>query len=488
MKATDLFLLINEIDERLIDDAENDVQPEKIVVKGGLPFKEIVVFAACFAALAVGIFAIIKFKINGDLPTVSNDPITTSSSCSSDESSYNESDNSNESTVSDPEKPVKDPDMVKDTAFSHIIQPYLKKGSLADTLRGIMLRAVTVEELEAKIHEADTENKVTEILVTMPAPWSSGVNRVPYTSGEIVDSAGMQIDVTYTDDEQPDKRTGITYVVGKFFDEYYGQIISEGDFVNLMMSAAEQSLTVEDLHERLAEVDFHDRINEIHVFTDSERTNEITSGALENGMVIYVNYDNVSWFEGAVYGRGEGGIWERFWQLDIDPWYIGLERISDISGYAEYSCEPVGMMPFASLGVNELHFGFINGFGDMVFVVEPTAIAGKEVQPIANNFEDFLRVVLASKNAGNVKWIYWLEKDEYESLVAESGSQHEDDPAMSEIYRKTEEALAVIQNELGLESMPDAYDYVRGIQSAFNYSKIRYSDNYYEMTGLDKPE
>lgn len=298
MKATELFLLINEIDDKLIDDAENEVQPEKIVIKNGLPFKEIMAFAACFAVLAVGIFTIIRFKTSGIPPADS----TVSPAVSSENSSYeesNSSDNSDISTVSDPEK---DPKMVKDTAFSHVIQPYLEKGSFPDILRGIMLRAVTVEELEEKIHAADTENKVTEIKVTKNPDSPDGeykTGSIPVTSGNITDV--MTIDITY--DDGTDKRVGVEYRVGKFFDEYYGQIMSEGDFACMLIDATEQAKTVEQLRELVSEVDIHDRVNEIHVYTSSKKVDEVTSGILENGMVVYIHYDNESWMEGAICGR-----------------------------------------------------------------------------------------------------------------------------------------------------------------------------------------
>lgn len=296
MKATELFLLINEIDDKLIDDAENEVQPEKIAIKSGLPFKEIMAFAACFAVLAVGIFTIIRFKTSGIPPADSTvSPAVSSENSSFDES--NTSDDSNTGTVSEPDRM---PIMVKDTAFSHIIQPYLEQGSFPDILRGIMLRAVTVEELEEKIHAADTENKVTEIKVTKkPDDGEYKKGSIPVTSGNITDE--MTINITYNGGTE--KLTGVQYKVGKFFDEYYGQIMSEGDFVIMLENAVEEAKTVEQLHTLISGVDIHDRVIVIHVYRDSKKTNEVTDGVLENGMVVYINYDNDSWMEGAIFGR-----------------------------------------------------------------------------------------------------------------------------------------------------------------------------------------
>lgn len=310
MRSDELFLLINEIDERLIDDAENDVQPEKVMIKSGLPFKEIAAFAACFAVLAAGIFTIIKFKIDGKMPTVSNDPFAVSSEdpsfdeSNSDDSSDvsdNSGDFSDNSTVS---KPVKEPDMVKDTAFTHIVQPYLKKGSLADTLRGIMLRATTVEELEAAVEAVNKGAVITEVKVTKkPDDGSYSKGGIPVTSGYI--DEGMTISVTYIKDmKDGGGLTGVHYIVGSFFDEYYGQIISEGDFPLALEDAIGKAETVAQLRQLIYEVDIHDRVTVIRVYTDSSMTKEVTDGDLKEGMTVYITYDNNnSWVKRNVTGR-----------------------------------------------------------------------------------------------------------------------------------------------------------------------------------------
>lgn len=65
-KSEKIFLAINNIDERLIDEAKGkDEKPVLIRVEKHMPVKEVIAFAACFAVLATGIYALIKFKING---------------------------------------------------------------------------------------------------------------------------------------------------------------------------------------------------------------------------------------------------------------------------------------------------------------------------------------------------------------------------------------------------------------------------------------
>lgn len=61
MRADAFFLLINEIDDALVLEAEG----ENAAAKRRFPFAGIIAAAACFAALAVGIFVIVSIRING---------------------------------------------------------------------------------------------------------------------------------------------------------------------------------------------------------------------------------------------------------------------------------------------------------------------------------------------------------------------------------------------------------------------------------------
>lgn len=63
MRAEQLFLLINEIDDRLITEAEgNDEQPVEVVLEKRFPIKEIMVLAACAAALVICFYAVMNVR------------------------------------------------------------------------------------------------------------------------------------------------------------------------------------------------------------------------------------------------------------------------------------------------------------------------------------------------------------------------------------------------------------------------------------------
>ena len=64
-----------------------------------------------------------------------------------------------------------------------------------------------------------------------------------------------------------------------------------------------------------------------------------------------------------------------------------------------YFCTPKGASLIGYAGVDGIHFCFIRGFGEMVFAVSPMNTAPDFVHPLAKDFSDFLRLLLACGNA-----------------------------------------------------------------------------------------
>lgn len=174
----------------------------------------------------------------------------------------------------------------KDADFPDIIQPQMEAGSFEDSLRYIMLRAETVEDLERNIAEMDTDNRVIGVKVTKNS--EDGMyskSGVTVTEGTIEDD--MTVSVTYDDN-----RTGLQYYVGHFIDRYYGQIISTGEFEKGIWDAIETAETVEELKRLIAEHDIYERIDSVNVYTDGSMTEEVTEGAFTSGLRYYIEYDN----------------------------------------------------------------------------------------------------------------------------------------------------------------------------------------------------
>lgn len=176
--------------------------------------------------------------------------------------------------------------MRKDEDFPDIVQPKMEAGSFEDSLRYIMLRAETVEDLERDIAELDTESRVLSVKVIKKSDGDTySKSGVTVTAGAVEND--MTLSVTYDND-----RTGLQYYVGHFIDRYYGQIVSTGEFEMGLWNAIDTAETVEELKRLIAAHDVYERVDSVNVYTDGSMTEEVTDGAFTSGLRYYIVYDN----------------------------------------------------------------------------------------------------------------------------------------------------------------------------------------------------
>ena len=165
-------------------------------------------------------------------------------------------------------------------------------------------------------------------------------------------------------------------------------------------------------------------------------------------------------------------LYEKYKKLDIDFSQLGLEP-GDTNG--GYFCTPIGAEVIGWAGADGIHCCFVKGFGEMVFAVNPSNLPGDYVHPLARSFEDFLRLLLAcGLDAAEQAWMW--NQGEFDGFL-------ETDPPTPE-QRATLDAL---RDGLKLAPMEDPYGYIKEVQSSFDYGKIPYSKEYYDLLP-DEPE
>ena len=84
-------------------------------------------------------------------------------------------------------------------------------------------------------------------------------------------------------------------------------------------------------------------------------------------------------------------LYSKLKALSIDASWIGLS----IEEGPDYFCTPIGSTIIG--WDNGIHYCFIEGFGEMVFCVNPETCCDYYVYPLANNFNDFLSLILATQ-------------------------------------------------------------------------------------------
>lgn len=166
-------------------------------------------------------------------------------------------------------------------------------------------------------------------------------------------------------------------------------------------------------------------------------------------------------------------LYDKFKNLGIDFSRLGLEQVDTRS---DYLCTPKRAKVIAWEGVDGIHYCFVKGFDETVFAVNPSNLPGEHVHPLARNFEDFLRLLLACGGTAAVEQAWMWNRGEFDAFL--------------ETYPPDDEQRAVLdilKDKLSLTPMDDPYGYIKGVQSSFDYSEIPYSKEYYK-TVPDKPE
>ncbi|MBP3608795.1 MAG: hypothetical protein J6J42_00500 [Lachnospiraceae bacterium] len=159
-------------------------------------------------------------------------------------------------------------------------------------------------------------------------------------------------------------------------------------------------------------------------------------------------------------------IYQKFKKLPVSFSALGLEQFPAAS---DYFCTPEGAELIGWAGVDGIHYCFIREFGEMVFAVSPCNLPGDYVHPLAYNFEEFLRLMLACHGLDAAEQAHAWGKDMFEKYLEENPVTQE----LSEIF-------SVIQEELGLTPMEQPFEYIKKIQNAFDYTKLQFSEEYWE--------
>ncbi len=159
-------------------------------------------------------------------------------------------------------------------------------------------------------------------------------------------------------------------------------------------------------------------------------------------------------------------MYKRFCELNLNLSAVGLIPGDTKGGYF---CTPKGAKVIGWAGVDGIHYCFINGMRDMVFAVDPTATPGNYVHPLARNFEDFLRLILACGDLAAVQQIYAWDKETFDAFL-------KDNP----VTKEQQALLDFMKEKLSVIPMEEPFYDVKTLQSAFDYDMIPFKREYYE--------
>lgn len=159
--------------------------------------------------------------------------------------------------------------------------------------------------------------------------------------------------------------------------------------------------------------------------------------------------------------------YKRYLKLNIDGSCIGLERGE---GKSNYFCTPKGAKVIGWIGVDGIHYCFVPDFGEMVFAVSPMNTPENYVHPVAKDFTDFLRLLLACGDAAVLEQVYWWDQAQFDTFLQDNS------PTVEQ-----QAMLDTIREKLLLTPMEQPLAYIKNLQAGFDYSRIKYTKDYYEQ-------
>lgn len=151
----------------------------------------------------------------------------------------------------------------------------------------------------------------------------------------------------------------------------------------------------------------------------------------------------------------------------LDLSHIGFQRGEK---WSNYFCTPVLSKVIGWAGVDGIHFCTTKGFDEIIFAVSPENLPGNYVHPVARNFEDFLRLLLACYDTAAIEQCWFMDREVFESFLEANQPDTEAQKCLSEIRKKYK-----------LTPMEDPFAYMHKLQDEFDYDSLRFPQEYYEI-------
>lgn len=144
---------------------------------------------------------------------------------------------------------------------------------------------------------------------------------------------------------------------------------------------------------------------------------------------------------------------QKFLRAGVDLSPLGFELRADT---APYFCTPKGARILGWAGVDGVHYCTVRGSGSRIFAVSPMNAAPECVHPIAESFEDFLRLLLACGDAAVLEQSWQWDEAQFSAFLNENPPTDEQKAALSELSRR-----------MRLTPMPEPWRYLRALQASF---------------------
>ncbi len=167
-----------------------------------------------------------------------------------------------------------------------------------------------------------------------------------------------------------------------------------------------------------------------------------------------------------------GRFYSQFLHSGIDLSPLGLELRAD----GAYFCTPRGTRIIGVAGVDGIHFCFVRGFGETVFAVSPMNSPADTIHPVAADFRDFLRLLLACGDTAALEQAWQWDEAQFDAFVCEN--------APDAARRAVLDALA---GQFRLTPMERPWQYLHTLRRGFDLRLLPLSAELRELLNEQPP-
>lgn len=159
-------------------------------------------------------------------------------------------------------------------------------------------------------------------------------------------------------------------------------------------------------------------------------------------------------------------LYQKFRSSSLDTSSVGLWTGPEISD-SVYT--PSGARIVAWSGDKGVHFCQVEGFGDMVFVVDPSAPPGDCIHPVAKRFLEFIGLVTVCYHASVICNVYRWSRTLFTRRMEAARPDY-----------KTRSVLRALENTYHPPKIADPYGYITDVQRSFDYGRLPLRADYFE--------
>lgn len=165
-------------------------------------------------------------------------------------------------------------------------------------------------------------------------------------------------------------------------------------------------------------------------------------------------------------------LYDKFLSSSLDTADIGLSTDSIESS----DLLPLGAKIIGWAGDDPTYFCFLDGYGDTVFAVDPSAAGSEWVYPVAKSFSDFWGLITACRGTEPIKKAWRWSRLRFDLFLKET-----------QLSIKQRSILRAIHNIYAPPAISDPYAYLNAIRQSFDASALKFSPQLAEK-GLTFPK